>query len=78
MNQRSNPKGFWDSSGAWHTDVDSPPFEGSLWQDALSYGINWIKIQNYDAKPDAWFDDLVLATEYVGPINIGTRREEGR
>jgi len=71
-----NPKGFWDRSGGWHTDENSLPFEGSLWRDTLSYGINWIKIQNYDAKPDVWFDDLVVATDYIGPINTGGWNEE--
>ncbi len=72
-----NPKGFWDQLGGWHTDANSPPFEGFLWRDILSYGINWVKIQNYDAKPDVWFDDLVVATSYIGPINTGAWSEEG-
>jgi len=72
-----NPKGFWDQLGSWHTDVNSPPFEGFLWRDTLSYGINWVKIQNYDAKPDVWFDDLVVATSYIGPISTGAWSEEG-
>jgi len=56
--------------------VNSLPFEGFLWRDTLSYGINWIKIQNYDAKPDVWFDDLIVATDYIGPINTGAWNEE--
>ena len=71
-----DPKGFWDRSGGWHTDTNSLPFKGFLWRDTLSYGINWIKIQNYDAKPDVWFDDLVVATRYIGPINTRARDEE--
>ncbi len=70
-----NPRGYWTDVGRWHTDADSPPFEGFPWRDNLSYGINWVKIQNYDAKPDVWFDDLVVATKYIGPINTGSSSE---
>jgi len=62
------PEGSWEALGGWRTIPGSAPFEGLLWRDTLDYAINWIKIQNYDAKPDVWFDDIVLATEYIGPI----------
>lgn len=66
-----SPRGYWDTAGAWRMDPSSPGFEGFLWRDVLSYGLNWVKLQNYDAAPDVWFDDVVVATRYIGPLNTG-------
>jgi hypothetical protein len=69
-----SPLGYTDSAGNWHFDANGAPFGGFQWRDTLSYGINWFKIQNYDtdgAATNVLYDDLVLATQYIGPINSG-------
>lgn len=68
----SSPNGFWAQNGAWNMNAGSPGFQGFQWRDTLNYGLNWVKIQNFDdtGAPDSvWFDDLVVATEYIGPLN---------
>jgi hypothetical protein len=66
-----SPHGYWDILGNWQMDTNSPPFEGFLWRDVLDYGLNWVQLQNYDAPLDVWYDDLVVATKYIGPVNTG-------
>lgn len=69
-----SPLGYTDSLGNWHFAANGAPFGGFQWRDTLSYGINWFKIQNYDDDGSAnnvLYDDLILATEYIGPINSG-------
>jgi len=61
-----NPNGFWDQFGNWQMDTGSPGFEGFMWRDTTSLGLNWVKIQNYNAVPRVWFDDVVVSTERVG------------
>jgi hypothetical protein len=59
-------------------DAGSPGFEGFQWRDIMQYGLNWVKLQNYDdASPpdDIWCDDVVVATAYIGPITpAGSQR----
>lgn len=68
-----SPSGQYHSySGNWEMNASGPGFPGLQWRDIMDYGINWIKIQNYDdfgAPTDLLVDDLVIATEYIGPIN---------
>ncbi len=70
------PNGKYNSSsGNWEMNSSEPPFPGFLWRDILSYGVNWIKIQNYDdtgTATDMLVDDLVVAKKYIGPINTGS------
>lgn len=61
-----SPNGHWDIAGGWVMNAASPGFEGFLWRDTLAYGLNWVKIQNYDASFLVWYDDLVLATTRIG------------
>lgn len=69
-----SPIGYFDAAGNWRMDPTGTPFPGFLWRDTLSYGLNWFKIQNYDDVAPATnvlYDDLVIATQYIGPINSG-------
>ncbi len=62
---------FHPYSGDWEMYPAGPGFPGLQWRDMTDYGLNWIKIQNYDdvgAPTDLLVDDLVVATDYVGPI----------
>lgn len=67
------PTGTYDAIGNWVTGTGSA-FPGLLWRDVLTYGINWIKLQNYSdvgTPYDVLFDDLVVATSRIGCINTG-------
>jgi len=68
-----SPVGAYDSAGSWVSGAGSG-FPGLQWRDVLTYGINWIKLQNYSdvGTPfDVLFDDLVVATSRIGCINTG-------
>lgn len=71
--QTGSPNGQFNSfSGNWEMNPAGPPFPGFQWRDVLNYGINWVKVQNFDdvgPSTDLLFDDLVVATKYIGPIN---------
>ena len=67
------PPGYWDGAGNWRIRSGSPAFTGFLWRDTTSLGLNWVKIQNYDATPRVWFDDVVVATERIGCLPEPTR-----
>jgi uncharacterized protein (TIGR03382 family) len=60
------PNGYWDGEGNWRMRSGSPAFGGFRWRDTTALGLNWVKIQNYDATPRVWFDDLVVSTQRVG------------
>ena len=66
------PNGQFNAySGNWIANHSGTPFDGFQWRDILDYGINWIKVQNYDpsgAPTDILIDDLVVATDYIGPL----------
>ncbi len=64
--QPGAPNGYWDGAGNWRMRVGSPAFGGFRWRDTTSLGINWVKLQNYDATPRVWFDDVVVSTERIG------------
>jgi|SRR5438477_3799301 len=68
-----SPVGAYDSAGNWVSGAGSG-FPGLQWRDVLTYGINWIKLQNYSDVGtlfDVLFDDLVVATSRIGCINTG-------
>jgi hypothetical protein len=68
------PVGAYNSVGAWITGAGSG-FPGLQWRDVLTYGVNWIKLQNYSdvgTPYDVLFDDLVVATSRIGCINAGS------
>ena len=55
---------------------DGAPFEGFRWRTAKELNVNYVWLYVYTSKPDGhrikvWFDDVVLATEYIGPLAGG-------
>lgn len=49
------------------------PFEGFRWRTSPDLNINFVWLYVYTQKPPGhrmkvWFDDVVLATEYIGPM----------
>jgi hypothetical protein len=74
------PNGYWiwDS---FHPDQDSAGFEGFQWRSVKDLAVNWFWLLFYvtdgsgGQSDSVLFDDVVLATEYIGPIEPGI--EEG-
>lgn len=68
------PKGHW-AGGWWQPDSQSDTtFEGFKWRNVKELAINYIWTYVYitDAPKGhvskVWFDDIVVATEYIGPL----------
>jgi hypothetical protein len=68
------PRGKW----VWDSFIPDPngvPFEGFQWRSDENLKLNflWILLYITDAPPGhvskVWFDDIVAAKEYIGPIN---------
>jgi hypothetical protein len=65
-------KWVWDS---FTPDPDGAPFEGFQWRSNEKLNLNflWMLLYITDAPPGhiskVWFDDIVVAKEYVGPVN---------
>jgi hypothetical protein len=69
----SEPKGGRES---FETPKDGAPFEGFRWRTAKELNVNYVWLYVYTSKPDGhrikvWFDDVVVATEYIGPLAGG-------
>jgi hypothetical protein len=68
------PNGYWvwDS---FYPDINSPAFEGFRWRSVEDLDINFFWLELYiTTAPDeyvskVWFDDIVIAKEYIGPIS---------
>jgi hypothetical protein len=68
------PKGKW----VWDSFLPDPagqPFEGFQWRNTGQLNLNflWLLLYITKAPPGyiskVWFDDIVVAKEYIGPIN---------
>lgn len=69
------PKGQW-TGGWWNPDMGSKEgFEGFQWCTVEELAVNYIWTYLYITKAPqghvskVWFDNIVVATEYIGPIN---------
>jgi hypothetical protein len=64
------PTGIW-SGGAFRSDPAGEPFAGFRWRSDPALAINFVWLQLYttaDPSGTVWFDQVVAASEYVGPI----------
>ncbi|HNS19411.1 MAG TPA: hypothetical protein PKH24_02880 [Sedimentisphaerales bacterium] len=67
-------KWVWDS---FLPDPDGEPFEGFRWRSTDDLNLNFFWLLLYITKAPAghvskvWFDDIVVAREYIGPLNPG-------
>jgi hypothetical protein len=68
------PKGTW-TGGWWKPDIKSQTaFEGFKWRSVEELAVNYVWTYLYITKaPEGhiskiWFDNIVIATEYIGPI----------
>lgn len=69
------PKGVW-TGGWWKPDADSgSAFDGFQWRSVKALAINFLWLQIYRPKTPQgavsriWFDNIVVAKEYIGPIS---------
>jgi hypothetical protein len=71
------PNGYWIWDN-FYPDIGSPPFEGFRWRTVEDLDINYFWLQFYiSTAPNGyiskvWFDDIVIAQEYIGPISTTT------
>ena len=77
-------RGEWSGMGFSLVDQGGEPFEGFRWRTDMDLKVNFFWLlhyvtenaarQNRVAEPtkanDVWFDDIVVATEYVGPLKM--------
>ena len=74
------PNGYWIWD-KFYPHSDSVPFEGFQWRfvDELKINFFWLLFymtQGSSGQVDTvWFDDVVVATEYIGPITGISERE---
>jgi len=75
-------RGDWSGMGFQLVDRDGTPFEGFRWRTSTDLKINFLWLLHYVtegpyrmnkvAHPNpinrVWFDDIVVATKYIGPI----------
>lgn len=67
------PTGEW-TWGHFTPDPDGEPFEGLRWRNDPDLGLSFVQLEHYVTGHDpgeesfVWFNDMVLATEYIGPI----------
>ena len=73
------PRGRW-TGGWWSPDAKSKTaFEGFRWRSTDKLAVNYIWTYLYITRAPrghtsrVWFDNIVVATEYIGPIQPGTR-----
>jgi hypothetical protein len=70
------PTGTWDvwkerERGTWATGPEGKPFEGFQWRTNPALNVNYFWLEHFvDSDPgcEAWFDDVVIATQYIGPM----------
>lgn len=60
---------------------EGAPFEGFRWRTVKELNVNYVWLYVYTSKPDGhrikvWFDDVVVATEYIGPLAKGKEQED--
>jgi len=67
------PVGTWIWDG-FYPDDNGRPFEGFQWRKDPDLNINYVWLEHYvpnDPGCGCWFDDLVIAKRYIGPISEG-------
>jgi len=74
------PTGTWWGNNVYGPDGAGTPFPGYRWRNTASLNVNYFWLEHfvdYDAGCEAWFDDLVIATEYIGPMVTGAMSIDG-
>lgn len=68
-----SPLGSWNQN-IWTTSAGNTPFEGFRWRSTSALNLNFVWLLHYANDPSGfvgsvWYDDLVVATSYIGPLN---------
>src|SRR4030095_13567668 len=85
--RQGTPRAEWSGMGFRVLKTGGTPFEGFRWRKSDDLKINFFWLlhyvtenaarQNHVAEPHplnrVWFDDIVISTEYVGPIMAGNQ-----
>ncbi len=67
----------WNAAKGEREEFDVPeggaPFEGYRWRTVPELNVNYLWLYVYSEKPEGhrirvWFDDVVVATDYIGPM----------
>ena len=67
---------------SWHPDPAGQPFEGFEWRTVKKLQINYLWTYLYITKAPAghvsrvWFDHIVAARKYIGPIATGRKKSQ--
>jgi hypothetical protein len=75
--REGSPLGRW-AGNIFTPDPSGSPFEGFRWRSVDQLNLNWIWLLYYTTgDPQGfvgkmWFDHVVLAKRYIGPINTGS------
>lgn len=73
--REGSPFGRWLWNMFHPNTTEGAPFEGFQWRNDSQLKINWIWLLHYVTEASAglvgkvWFDDIVLAKSYIGPLN---------
>jgi predicted amidohydrolase len=84
---QGTPRSHWSGLGFSIVEKGGEPFEGFRWRTTHDLKINFFWLmhyvtenaarQNHVSQPNSanrvWFDDIVISTEYVGPIQAQTQ-----
>lgn len=64
------PNYAYTGTDRWGEDANGSPWPGFQWRTVEDLKVNYIWIYNYvhDDACRAWFDDVVAATSYIGPM----------
>ena len=87
---QGTPRGPWTGLGFRLMGGKTEPFEGFRWRTSPNLLLNYFWLLHYvtdsaarqNGQPAAlrpnrvWFDDIVIATEYIGPIEPGKQSEK--
>jgi hypothetical protein len=69
------PNGSW-LRDKWSPDPGGEPFEGFRWRTAADLLVNYVWLYVYTEEDSydipVWYDDVVVATQYIGPIYGGS------
>ena len=74
------PNGSW-LRDKWSPDPAGEPFEGFRWRTAAELLVNYVWLYVYTEEDSydipVWYDDVVVATQYIGPLYTGGEEGSG-
>lgn len=75
-----SPNGTW-LRDKWSPEASGAPFEGFRWRSAPELLVNYVWLYVYTEQDSydipVWYDDVVVATSYIGPLAGSSPRPDG-